>query len=473
MPFGSNCEYENFEACVMANSDKDNPEAYCSTLMERTEEACGKSASTQSTKIFKSYRAETKAIDDQDGYIKAIVSTEAVDRDGEVILSSAWRKTIDDFMKHPVLISSHDYNDLTKQLGEWVSLEVTDEGLVGVAKYYINMGNKEADWGYQLAKEGKSAYSVGFMAYDYQEGNGEDNAKRTYTDVELLEISQVTIPSNRDSLVTMRSKGLNPVAEEIAKELYGETINKQVPEPPKYIKDNAKRGLDLQQYAGDGLTEKTKREARLMADGEISKSKVVRMSAWFLRHEGDLKSPKADEYLRGESDRPTAGQVAWLLWGGSIEKEGRMNAQKWAERIANSLDEEKSKAPLPEADQYTTEEEALERAEEIGCEGTHTMDEDGNTIYMPCATHEEYDEIMNPSEEEEQEENPDGYGEDKGVNFVTFTKEEKQNLMKAVDNINNLEAKQTEKIYTVADAIREGVNAGLNKIKNNNSKNKE
>ena len=89
MPFGSNCEYENFDACVMANSDKDNPEAYCSTLMERTEEACGKSASTQSTKIFKSYRAETKAIDDQDGYIKAIVSTEAVDRDGEVILSSA------------------------------------------------------------------------------------------------------------------------------------------------------------------------------------------------------------------------------------------------------------------------------------------------------------------------------------------------------------------------------------------------
>ena len=473
MPFGSNCEYENFEACVMANSDKDNPEAYCSTLMERTEEACGKSASTQATKIFKSYRAETKSIDDQDGYIKAIVSTESIDRDGEVILSSAWRKTIDDFMKHPVLISSHDYNDLTKQLGEWVSLEVTDNGLEGVAKYYINKGNAEADWGYELAKQGKSAYSVGFMAYDYQEVNGEDNAKRTYTDVELLEISQVTIPSNRDSLVTMRSKGLNPVAEEIAKELYGETINKQVPEPPKYIKDNAKRGLDLQQYAGDGLTEKTKREARLMADGEISKSKVVRMSAWFLRHEGDLKSPKADEYLRGESDRPTAGQVAWLLWGGSIEKEGRMNAQKWAERIANSLDEEKSKAPLPEADQYTTEEEALERAEEIGCEGTHTMDEDGNTIYMPCATHEEYDEIMNPSEEEEQEENPDGYGEDKGVNFVTFTKEEKQNLMKAVDNINNLEAKQTEKIYTVADAIREGVNAGLNKIKNNNSKNKE
>ena len=51
-------------------------------------------------KIFKSYRAETKSVDDKEGYIKAIVSTEAVDRDGEIILSSAWRKTIGDFMKH-------------------------------------------------------------------------------------------------------------------------------------------------------------------------------------------------------------------------------------------------------------------------------------------------------------------------------------------------------------------------------------
>ena len=42
--------------------------------------------------------------------------------------------------------------------------------------------------------------------------------------------------------------------------------------------------------------------------------------------------------------------------------------------------------------------------------------------------------------------------------------------MKAVDSINKLRARETEKIYTVADAIREGVNAGLNKIKNNKNK---
>jgi len=41
-------------------------------------------------------------------------------------------------------------------------------------------------------------------------------------------------------------------------------------------------------------------------------------------------------------------------------------------------------------DVFTTEEEAQERAEAIGCQGTHSHDEDGRTIYMPCATHDEY-----------------------------------------------------------------------------------
>jgi len=50
------------------------------------------------------------------------------------------------------------------------------------------------------------------------------------------------------------------------------------------------------------------------------------------------------------------------------------------------------RAALP-GDKYTTEQEALDRADELGCEGTHTMDEDGQTIYMPCSTHGRYEEL--------------------------------------------------------------------------------
>jgi HK97 family phage prohead protease len=41
-------------------------------------------------------------------------------------------------------------------------------------------------------------------------------------------------------------------------------------------------------------------------------------------------------------------------------------------------------------DVFTTEEEAVARAKEIGCNGFHTMEEDGETIYMPCSNHDDY-----------------------------------------------------------------------------------
>ena len=42
-------------------------------------------------------------------------------------------------------------------------------------------------------------------------------------------------------------------------------------------------------------------------------------------------------------------------------------------------------------DVYTTASEARERAEQIGCSGIHSHDSDGQTIYMPCSSHESYE----------------------------------------------------------------------------------
>ena len=117
---------------------------------------------------------------------------------------------------------------------------------------------------------------------------------------------------------------------------------KDVGTVPQFIRENARRGLDNLEFAGSGLTEKTKREARAMANGEISENKVIRMNAWFLRHISDLDSARANEYLRGETEKMTAGQLAWLLWGGDLGKSNRMRAQKWAERQVNRIRNEKN-----------------------------------------------------------------------------------------------------------------------------------
>ena len=135
---------------------------------------------------------------------------------------------------------------------------------------------------------------------------------------------------------------IEPEVKEEVLEEKAEEVETKVDKVPSYIQKNAQRGLDLLEFAGDGLTDKTKREAREMANGNISDNKVVRMSAWFARHEGDLDSDKANDYLNGDSDRPTAGQVAWLLWGGDISKSNKMRAANWATKEAEKVKDNKS-----------------------------------------------------------------------------------------------------------------------------------
>ena len=66
-----------------------------------------------------------------------------------------------------------------------------------------------------------------------------------------------------------------------------------------------------------------------------------------------------------------------------------MDIQAAIEALTASLAE---KAEIRD-DVFSTEEEAQDRAEEIGCVGTHSHDEDGNLVFMPCESHEEYTEL--------------------------------------------------------------------------------
>lgn len=101
---------------------------------------------------------------------------------------------------------------------------------------------------------------------------------------------------------------------------------------PGYVASNARRGLNLREFAGN-VTPRTVREAGRMADGFVDLDKAVRMAAWFARHAQDLNTADADAYLAGERTRPTPGQVAWLLWGGDLSRANRDRAQRWAARL--------------------------------------------------------------------------------------------------------------------------------------------
>ncbi len=64
-------------------------------------------------------------------------------------------------------------------------------------------------------------------------------------------------------------------------------------------------------------------------------------------------------------------------------------------------------------DVFDNEEEAIKRAEELGCEGSHIHDMDGKEVFMPCATHEAYEKLVAKKEadiEEAPAEDEKGYG---------------------------------------------------------------
>jgi HK97 family phage prohead protease len=171
--------------------------------------------------IFKTFRPEIKAVNEATGEIDMLIpmSTASTDRDGESIDPLGWRKSLPAFRKRPVLLSSHNYGDLRKQIGEFMQVKVTEDGLFAKPKYYVNEGNEEADWAFKLASKGMAAYSVGFIPKSWVDGDGEKSPARTYTEQELLEISHVVVPSNRDAIQGLRGKSKDPTINQVVEDI--------------------------------------------------------------------------------------------------------------------------------------------------------------------------------------------------------------------------------------------------------------
>jgi len=110
-------------------------------------------------------------------------------------------------------------------------------------------------------------------------------------------------------------------------------------EPPSYMRAAARRGLEYyeQGFGGDGLVERTIREARAMAAGNVTADKWVRIRAWIARHLPDLDSPSAQP---DSPDYPSPGVVAHLLWGSGPSKRAAQRTLTYAEGVVARIEEE-------------------------------------------------------------------------------------------------------------------------------------
>jgi HK97 family phage prohead protease len=146
--------------------------------------------------------------------------------------------------------------------------------------------------------------------------------------------------------------------------------------PPAYMRAAARRGLEYhaEGKAGSGLTDKTVREARAMAAGNVTADKWVRTSAWIARHLGDLDSPDANP----QSDNyPSAGVVAHLLWGSGPSKSSARRTMEYAEGVVGRLEEDNRASISQESEQMAKIEH---RTQEVTFELRAVEDGDGMTF---------------------------------------------------------------------------------------------
>ena len=116
----------------------------------------------------------------------------------------------------------------------------------------------------------------------------------------------------------------------------GERAAKAIPEdrrPPQGAREEAERGLEWRREYGRGGTAVGVARARDIANGEnLSMDTIRRMVSYFARHEVDKQG---QGWNRDEPGYPSAGRIAWALWGGDP-------GRTWAESMVERADDGKS-----------------------------------------------------------------------------------------------------------------------------------
>jgi hypothetical protein len=103
----------------------------------------------------------------------------------------------------------------------------------------------------------------------------------------------------------------------------------------------AARGLELRAEFNRGGTEVGVARARDISNrANLSEETIRRMASYFSRHRVDLDAEGAQS---GEDGYPTAGAIAWMLWGGDPNDADSAGAA-WAQRKQDEIDRAREKS---------------------------------------------------------------------------------------------------------------------------------
>lgn len=124
--------------------------------------------------------------------ISGYASTNDKDRAGDVILPTAWKSGIGNYLKNPILLFNHNYD---RPIGKATNIHFDDKGL------QIDGEIIEAEAANLIKNEVLKAFSVGFMVKDADYDSKTDVF--VIKEAELYEISVVSVPCNQDAVFSV------------------------------------------------------------------------------------------------------------------------------------------------------------------------------------------------------------------------------------------------------------------------------
>ena len=137
-----------------------------------------------------------------------VISTDEVDRHGDIVSADGWR--LDAFRRNPVVLWAHDYRFpvVGRVVELWSDTQAAPDGPAGrVGRLLARVRFAATPFAREVAGLYRGGYqrgvSVGFRPLRYEERrDGKTGAFLgvRYLEQELLEVSLVPVPSNRDAL---------------------------------------------------------------------------------------------------------------------------------------------------------------------------------------------------------------------------------------------------------------------------------
>jgi HK97 family phage portal protein len=148
-------------------------------------------------------------------------------------------------------------------------------------------------------------------------------------------------PDDEDDIDPIPDAELNDTLTELDDALEERSIRTKSYPVTSGMRDEARRGLAWREEFGRGGTEIGVARARDISNGRnLSLDTVRRMASYFARHEVDKQGTG---FTPGEDGFPSAGRIAWALWGGDP-------GQRWARAIIEREDARENRSTKQEDD---------------------------------------------------------------------------------------------------------------------------